>query len=118
MAEQKSRLVLEIDSRDAEQKAEDVRKALGALEDAGIRVKPAMDKAGAGLDGVGKSATKASQNLGQLDKSSDGAGKATVSSSEKYAEASAKPFRKKWLPSRKANKAANYRYQNSFRYPS
>lgn len=90
MAEQKSRLVLEIDSRDAEQKAEDVRKALGALEDAGIRVKPAMDKAGAGLDGVGKSATKASQNLGQLDKSSDGAGKATVSSSEKYAEASAR----------------------------
>ena len=32
---QTSRLVLEIDSRDAEQKAEDVRKALGALQDAG-----------------------------------------------------------------------------------
>ena len=88
MAEQKSRLVLEIDSRDAEQKAEDVRKALGALEDAGIRVKPAMDKAGAGIDGVGKTATKAGESLGQLGKSADGSAKSTASSSESYAEAS------------------------------
>lgn len=62
---QTSRLVLEIDSRDAEQKAEDVRKALGALEDAGIRVKPAMDRAGAGIDGVGKTASKVGESLGQ-----------------------------------------------------
>ncbi|WP_321837826.1 phage tail length tape measure family protein [Pseudomonas kulmbachensis] len=88
MAEQKSRLVLEIDSRDAEQKAEDVRKSLGALEDAGIRVKPAMDKAGAGIDGVGKTATKAGESLGQLGKSADGSAKSTASSSESYAEAS------------------------------
>ncbi|WP_203008613.1 phage tail length tape measure family protein [Pseudomonas paraversuta] len=88
MAEQKSRLVLEIDSRDAEQKAEDVRKALGALEDAGIRVKPAMDKAGAGIDGVGKTASKAGESLGQLGKSADGSAKSTASSSESYAEAS------------------------------
>ena len=88
MAEQKSRLVLEIDSRDAEQKAGDVRKALGALEDAGIRVKPAMDKAGAGIDGVGKTATKAGESLGQLGKSADGSAKSTASSSESYAEAS------------------------------
>ncbi|MES2868953.1 MAG: phage tail length tape measure family protein [Pseudomonadota bacterium] len=88
MAEQKSRLVLEIDSRDAEQKAEDVRKALGALEDAGIRVKPAMDRAGAGIDGVGKTASKAGESLGQLGKSSDGSAKSAASSSESYAEAS------------------------------
>ena len=88
MAEQKSRLVLEIDSRDAEQKAEDVRKALGALEDAGIRVKPAMDKAGAGINGVGKTASKAGESLGQLGKSADGSAKSTASSSESYAEAS------------------------------
>ena len=88
MAEQKSRLVLEIDSRDAEQKAADVRKALGALEDAGIRVKPAMDKAGAGIDGVGKTASKAGESLGQLGKSADGSAKSTASSSESYAEAS------------------------------
>ena len=90
MAEHKSRLVLEIDSRDAEQKAADVRKALGALEDAGVRVKPAMDKAGAGIDGVGKTASKAGESLGQLGKSVDGSAKSTASSSESYAEASAR----------------------------
>ncbi|MBW0236353.1 phage tail length tape measure family protein [Pseudomonas sp. D1HM] len=90
MAEHKSRLVLEIDSRDAEQKAADVRKALGALEDAGVRVKPAMDKAGAGIDGVGKTASKAGESLGQLGKSADGSAKSTTSSSESYAEASAR----------------------------
>lgn len=88
MAEQKSRLVLEIDSRDAEQKAADVRKALGALEDAGVRIKPAMDKAGAGIDGAGKSASKAGESLGHLGKSIDGTAKSAVSSSESYSEAS------------------------------
>lgn len=56
---QTSRLVLEIDSRDAEQKAADTRKALEALEGAGLRVKPAMDKASDGLEEVGQSADKA-----------------------------------------------------------
>lgn len=53
---QTSRLVLEIDSRDAEQKAADTRKALEALEGAGLRAKPAMDKAAKGIDAVGDSA--------------------------------------------------------------
>lgn len=60
---QTSRLVLEIDSRDAEQKAADMRKALGALEDAGIRIKPAMDKAGASIERAGKSADTASKSF-------------------------------------------------------
>jgi lambda family phage tail tape measure protein len=60
---QTSRLVLEIDSRDAEQKAADTRKALEALENAGLRVKPAMDKAGAGMEGAGKSADKATKSF-------------------------------------------------------
>ena len=60
---QTSRLVVEIDSRDAEQKAADTRKALEALEDAGLRVKPALDTAGKGLDGVGKSATKSTKSI-------------------------------------------------------
>ncbi|UHC81656.1 phage tail tape measure protein [Pseudomonas sp. NIBR-H-19] len=60
---QTSRLVLEIDSRDAKQEAADTRRALEALEDAGIRVKPAMDKAGAGIEGAGKSAGKATKSL-------------------------------------------------------
>lgn len=60
---QTSRLVLEIDSRDAEQKAEDVRKALGALEAVGLRVKPAMDKAGVGIDKVGESSEKTGKKI-------------------------------------------------------
>ncbi|WP_047711304.1 phage tail length tape measure family protein [Pseudomonas lactis] len=60
---QTSRLVLEIDSRDAEQKAGDVRKALGALEAVGLRVKPAMDKAGAGIDKVGDSSEKTGKKI-------------------------------------------------------
>jgi len=60
---QTSRLVLEIDSRDAEQKAADTRKALEALEGAGLRVKPAMDKAGDGMEGAGKSAEKTTKSL-------------------------------------------------------
>nr|GFC27967.1 hypothetical protein [Tanacetum cinerariifolium] len=49
--------------RDAEQKAADTRKALEALEDAGLSIKPAMDKAGASLESVGKSATKAKKSI-------------------------------------------------------
>lgn len=52
---QTSRLVLEIDSRDAEQKAADTRKALEALEGAGLRAKPVLDKLADGIDSVGES---------------------------------------------------------------
>lgn len=62
---QTSRLVLEIDSRDAEQKAADTRKALEALEDAGLKTKPAMDKLGTSLDGMGKSADKSTKSVGE-----------------------------------------------------
>ena len=75
MAELKSRLVLEIDSRDAEQKAVDVQKALDALESAGLRIKPAMDKASTGLDSLNKSGSGAG-------KSADEAGKAWSSASD------------------------------------
>lgn len=60
---QTSRLVLEIDSRDAEQKAAETRKALELLEGAGLRVKPAMDKAGEGLDKVGDSSEKSGKKV-------------------------------------------------------
>ncbi|SDQ68759.1 phage tail tape measure protein, lambda family [Pseudomonas sp. UC 17F4] len=59
---QTSRLVLEIDSRDAEQKAADTRRALEALESAGIRVKPSLEKAGAGMESAGKSAERAGKS--------------------------------------------------------
>lgn len=60
---QTSRLVVEIDSRDAEQRAVDTRKALEALESAGLRVKPSMEKAGAGLESAGKSADKTAKSF-------------------------------------------------------
>jgi lambda family phage tail tape measure protein len=62
---QTSRLVLEIDSRDAEQKAADTRKALEALEDAGLKTKPAMDKLGESIGGMGKSSEKSTKSVGE-----------------------------------------------------
>lgn len=84
---QTSRLVLEIDSRDAEQKAEDVRKALGALEAVGLRVKPAMDHAGAGIDGAGNSARKAAGSIDVLADSSEKSGASTKKAAETYDQA-------------------------------
>jgi len=60
---QTSRLVIELDSRDAEAKAADTRKALEALEDAGLRIQPALNKAGAGMEKMGKGAEKASKSI-------------------------------------------------------
>jgi hypothetical protein len=60
---QTSRLVIELDSRDAEAKAADTRKALEALEDAGLRIQPALNKAGAGLDGLSSSSDKAKKSV-------------------------------------------------------
>lgn len=60
---QTSRLVIELDSRDAEAKAADTRKALEALEDAGLSIQPALNKAGVGMESMGKSAEKASKSV-------------------------------------------------------
>lgn len=60
---QTSRLVIELDSRDAEAKAADTRKALEALEDAGLRIQPALNKAGAGMEKMGKGAEKATKSI-------------------------------------------------------
>ena len=61
---QTSRLVLEIDSRDAEQKAADTRKALEELESLGIPTQRSMAKVGAGLSESGKSADGARKSYG------------------------------------------------------
>lgn len=60
---QTSRLVIELDSRDAEVKAADTRKALEALEDAGLSIQPALNKAGAGMEKMGKGAEKATKSI-------------------------------------------------------
>ncbi|WP_433738205.1 phage tail tape measure protein [Pseudomonas putida] len=61
---QTSRLVIELDSRDAETKAADTRRALEALEDAGLRTQPALSKAGTGMEKMGKGAEKAGKSIG------------------------------------------------------
>lgn len=60
---QTSRLVIELDSRDAEAKAADTRKALEALENAGLSIQPALNKAGAGMEKMGKGAEKATKSI-------------------------------------------------------
>ncbi|UXV21073.1 phage tail length tape measure family protein [Pseudomonas fluorescens] len=87
---QTSRLVLEIDSRDAEQKAADVRKALEALESAGIPTQNSMKKAASGIDDVGKSSSKAVGSVDDLSESSNKAGASSKKAGESYAEARAR----------------------------
>jgi lambda family phage tail tape measure protein len=60
---QTSRLVIELDSRDAEAKAADTRKALEALEDAGLSIQPALNKAGVSMEKMGKGADKATKSI-------------------------------------------------------
>lgn len=65
---QTSRLSIEIDSRNAEQKASDVKKALNALEDAGLSIKPAMDRAGDAMGKAGESAKGSSVNVAAMER--------------------------------------------------
>ncbi|QUN70189.1 MULTISPECIES: phage tail tape measure protein [Pseudomonas] len=65
---QTSRLSIEIDSRNAEQKASDVKKALNALEDAGLSIKPAMDRAGDAMGKAGESAKGSSLNVAAMER--------------------------------------------------
>ncbi|WP_300727474.1 phage tail length tape measure family protein [Pseudomonas sp.] len=88
MAEQKSRLVLEIDSRDAEQKATDINKALEALEALGLPTQRAMAKTASGIDGVGKSSTKTTGAIDELSESSDKVAESSLKVGETAAEAS------------------------------
>ncbi|MDL2186709.1 phage tail length tape measure family protein [Pseudomonas sp. ChxA] len=87
---QTSRLVLEIDSRDAEQKAADVRKALEALESAGIPTQNSMKKAASGIDDVGKSSSKTVGSVDDLSESTSKAGASSKKAGESYAEARAR----------------------------
>ncbi|MGY2158569.1 phage tail length tape measure family protein [Pseudomonas tolaasii] len=87
---QTSRLVLEIDSRDAEQKAADARKALEALEAVGIPTQNSMKKAASGIDDVGKSSSKAVSSVDELSDSSGKAGASSKKAAESYAEARAR----------------------------
>ncbi|WP_405646493.1 phage tail tape measure protein [Pseudomonas sp. Ld6] len=63
---QTSRLVLEIDSRDAEQKAADVRVALKAVDSAGKSLRPSLALAGASMKDLGDKATMASPQVSTM----------------------------------------------------
>lgn len=60
---QTSRLVIELDSRDAEQKAVDMRKALEGAEKAGASLNPALKRTSDAMQDVGKSADKATKSI-------------------------------------------------------
>lgn len=60
---QTSRLVLEIDSRNAEQKASDTRKALEALESQGLRAPASLRKTSDSIKQVGISSTEATVSV-------------------------------------------------------
>ena len=67
-----SRLEVEIDSRDAEQKAKDLRDALGELETSGNLIDPSLKKASKSMDGLGKSSKGATESVkGQADEIGD-----------------------------------------------
>ncbi|MCO8166812.1 phage tail tape measure protein [Pseudomonas sp. 21LCFQ02] len=63
-----SRLSIEIDSRSAEQKAEDMRRALQGLSDAGLRVNPAMGSAAGGMNSAGQGARSAQTQVQALER--------------------------------------------------
>lgn len=58
-----SRLVIELDSRDAEQKAVDMRKALEGAERAGASLNPTLKRTSDAMQDVGKSADKATKSI-------------------------------------------------------
>ncbi|MDD2092429.1 phage tail tape measure protein [Pseudomonas guariconensis] len=63
---QESRLAVTIDSRGAQRDAASMRKELDSLESSGNRVAPAMDKAGASIEGAGRRSDASSKWVGGL----------------------------------------------------
>lgn len=65
---QTSRLVLEIDSRNAEQRASDTRKALGALEDQGLRTPASLRKTSDSIQQVGNKSSEATPKVSGMER--------------------------------------------------
>ncbi|WP_025126487.1 phage tail tape measure protein [Pseudomonas sp. PH1b] len=63
---QESRLAVTIDSRGAQRDAASMRKELESLESSGNRVAPAMDKAGASIEGAGRRSDASLRKVGGL----------------------------------------------------
>jgi tape measure domain-containing protein len=65
---QTSRLVVELDSRNAEQKAADTRKALAALEDQGLRVPASLRKTSDSIQQVGTKSSEATTKVSGMER--------------------------------------------------
>ncbi|RMV28991.1 Lambda family phage tail tape measure protein, partial [Pseudomonas savastanoi pv. phaseolicola] len=63
-----SRLSIEVDSRSAEQKVNDLRRALQALNDAGVRTGPIVSGAGNAINGAGQNARSATAQVQGLER--------------------------------------------------
>ncbi|MEA1762267.1 phage tail tape measure protein [Pseudomonas syringae pv. tomato] len=63
-----SRLSIEVDSRSAEQKVNDLRRALQALNDAGLRTAPVVNGAGNAINGAGQNARSATAQVQGLER--------------------------------------------------
>ncbi|RMP49310.1 putative prophage PSSB64-02, tail length tape-measure protein [Pseudomonas syringae pv. atrofaciens] len=63
-----SRLAIEVDSRSAEQKVQDLRRSLEALNNAGVRTGPVMSGAGGAINDTGRSSRSAATQVQGLDR--------------------------------------------------
>uniref|UniRef100_A0AAU6W4A5 Tail tape measure protein n=1 Tax=Pseudomonas phage Aurca01 TaxID=3138527 RepID=A0AAU6W4A5_9VIRU len=63
-----SRLAIEVDSRSAQQKVDDLRRALQALNDAGVRTGPIVSGAGNAINGAGQNARSATAQVQGLER--------------------------------------------------
>ncbi|NAP01941.1 phage tail tape measure protein [Pseudomonas syringae] len=63
-----SRLAIEVDSRSAEQKVNDLRRGLQALNDAGLRTGPIVSGAGNAINGAGQNARSAAAQVQSLER--------------------------------------------------
>lgn len=63
-----SRLAIEVDSRSAEQKVQDLRRSLEALNNAGVRTGPVISGAGGAINDAGRSSRSAATQVQGLDR--------------------------------------------------
>ncbi|KPB95756.1 phage tail tape measure protein [Pseudomonas syringae group genomosp. 3] len=88
-----SRLAIEVDSRSAQQKVDDLRRGLQALNDAGLRTGPIITGAGNAINGAGQNARSATAQVQSLERQVKSLGSAAAGIAGPLAAAfSAKAF--------------------------
>lgn len=88
-----SRLAIEVDSRSAQQKVDDLRRGLQALNDAGLRTGPIISGAGNAINGAGQNARSATSQVQSLERQVKSLGSAAAGIAGPLAAAfSAKAF--------------------------